>query len=156
MINCYVSIFRFFFILIIWEYFTLALADGFPLESEWQQVFSSLQDASRYSGRCQPCCSLYSLHSSSYFQVLQSLYQSFGECTERTHYNCFNLHFIIILLHWDFFTPTLADRFQVLQYLYQSFGECTKRTNYNWYYCRFFFSIPQQDRFGLVWFGFFV
>ena len=31
------------------ELFTSALADGFSLESEWQQVSSSLQDASQYS-----------------------------------------------------------------------------------------------------------
>ena len=28
-----------------WEFFTPALADGFLLESEWQQVFSSFQDS---------------------------------------------------------------------------------------------------------------
>ena len=28
------------------ELFTSALADGFPLESEWQQFSSSLQDSS--------------------------------------------------------------------------------------------------------------
>ena len=33
--------------------FTSAIADGFSLESEWQQVFSSLQDSSQYSGRSQ-------------------------------------------------------------------------------------------------------
>ena len=35
------------------EFFTLALADGFSLESEWQQLFLSLQDSSQYSGRLQ-------------------------------------------------------------------------------------------------------
>ena len=35
------------------ELFTSALADGFSLESEWQQVSSSLQDSSKYSGRSQ-------------------------------------------------------------------------------------------------------
>ena len=35
------------------ELFTSALADGFSLESEWQQVSSSLLDFSRYSGRSQ-------------------------------------------------------------------------------------------------------
>ena len=35
------------------ELFTLALAEGFSLESEWQQVSSSLQDSSQYSGRSQ-------------------------------------------------------------------------------------------------------
>ena len=36
-----------------WEFFTLALADGFSLEFEWQQVSSSLQDSSQYSSRSQ-------------------------------------------------------------------------------------------------------
>ena len=35
----------------IWEIFTSVLPDGFQLESEWQQVSSSLQDSSQYSGR---------------------------------------------------------------------------------------------------------
>ena len=33
-------------ILLIWVLFTTALADGFPLESEWQQVSSNLQVSS--------------------------------------------------------------------------------------------------------------
>ena len=33
--------------------FTSVLADGFSLEFEWQQVSSSLQDSSQYSGRSQ-------------------------------------------------------------------------------------------------------
>ena len=33
------------------EFFTSALADGFTLESEWQQVSPSLPDSSQYSGR---------------------------------------------------------------------------------------------------------
>ena len=32
-------------ILLIWEFFIPALADGYLLESEWQQVSSSLQDS---------------------------------------------------------------------------------------------------------------
>ena len=35
------------------EFFTSVLADGFSLEFEWQQVSSSLQDSSPYSGRSQ-------------------------------------------------------------------------------------------------------
>ena len=38
-------------IIIFMEFFTAVLADGFSLEFEWQQVFSSLQDSSQYSGR---------------------------------------------------------------------------------------------------------
>ena len=33
------------------EFFPSVLADGFSLEFEWQQVSSSLQDSSQYSGR---------------------------------------------------------------------------------------------------------
>ena len=46
--------------------------DGFPLEFDWQQISSSLQDSSQYSCQSQQYCSLDGLHSSSYF--LLSLY----------------------------------------------------------------------------------
>ena len=59
-----------FILSIPWEFFTSALADGLSLESEWQQVFSSLQDSSQYSGRSQQCRSLGFLKTSFYFQVL--------------------------------------------------------------------------------------
>ena len=68
-------------ILLLWEFFTPALADGFPLEFEWQQVSSSLQDSSQYSGRPQQCCRLDSLHPPP------------------------------ISKSWEFFTPALADGF---------------------------------------------
>ena len=50
------------------------LAGGFSLEFEWQQVSSSLQDSSQYSGRPQKYCRLGSLHPSANFQVLQALF----------------------------------------------------------------------------------
>ena len=76
-------------ILLIWEFVTSALAVGFPLESEWPQVFSSSQDSSQYSGRSQQYCSLDGLHSSSYFQILisKSLYR-----TECANYNWYHRH----------------------------------------------------------------
>ena len=40
-------------IIIPWEFFTRALADGLSMESEWQQVSLSLQDSSHYSSRSQ-------------------------------------------------------------------------------------------------------
>ena len=55
------------------EFFTSVLANGFSLEFEWQQVPSSLQDSSQYSGRPQQCCRLDSLYLSANFQVLQAL-----------------------------------------------------------------------------------
>ena len=48
------------------------LADGFSLEFELQQVSSSLQDSSQYSGRPQHGYHLDSLHPSANFQVLQA------------------------------------------------------------------------------------
>ena len=36
-------------IIIIWEFFTLKLADGFSLEFEWQQAFTNIHDSSLYS-----------------------------------------------------------------------------------------------------------
>ena len=40
-------------IIIPWMFFTSALACGLSLKSEWQQVYSSLQDSSQYSGQFQ-------------------------------------------------------------------------------------------------------
>ena len=60
-------------IIIPLEFFTSALADGLLLEFEWQQVSSSLQYSSQYSGCSQLCCSLDGLHSSPNLQFLQSL-----------------------------------------------------------------------------------
>ena len=34
--------------LLLWEFFTPVLANGFSLEFEWQQVFSNFQDSSQY------------------------------------------------------------------------------------------------------------
>ena len=67
-----------------WKSLTSPLDDGLSLEIEWQQVSSSLQDSSQYSDL---------FHSSSYFQPLQSLYQSFGDCTKSTNYNWYKRHF---------------------------------------------------------------
>ena len=68
------SVFIIIIIIIIWEFFTTVLVDD--LEFEWQQVSLSLQDSSEYSGWSYQFCNLDDLHSSSYFQVLQSLFQS--------------------------------------------------------------------------------
>ena len=39
------------FIIIITSFFLPELGDGLSLESEWQQVYLSLQNSSQYSGR---------------------------------------------------------------------------------------------------------
>ena len=36
-----------------WEFFTSVFANGLSLEFEWQQISSSFQDSSQYSGRFQ-------------------------------------------------------------------------------------------------------
>ena len=56
-------------ILLIWAFFTPVLADGFPLESVWKQVSSSIQDSPLYSSRYELHCSLDGLHSPSYFKI---------------------------------------------------------------------------------------
>ena len=63
--------------------------------SDWslRDKSSSLQDSFQNSSRSQQCCCSHGLHSSSYFQVLQSLYQSFGNSTKNTNYNWYNRHF---------------------------------------------------------------
>ena len=76
-----------------WEFFISVLADGLSLEFEWEQVSSNLQESSQYSSRSQQCCCLDYRCSSSYFQVPQSLCQSFGECPKSTNYNRYNRHF---------------------------------------------------------------
>ena len=55
-------------------------------------------------------------HSSSYFQVLQSLYQSFDDCTKSTNYNWYNRHFHVpqffqFPIPCKFFIPVLTDVF---------------------------------------------
>ena len=83
----------YFFFLLLREFFTSAIADGLSLKSELQPVSTSLQDSSRYSGRFQQYPSLNTLYSSFYFQVLQSLYHSFLDCTKSTNYNWYNCQF---------------------------------------------------------------
>ena len=80
-------------IIIPWEFFPSVLVDGLSLEFEWQQVSSSILDTSQYSGKCQQCCSLDCLHSSCYFQALQSVYQFFGDCTKSTNPSWHNRYF---------------------------------------------------------------
>ena len=70
--------------------------------ASWVQVSSSPQDSSRYSGWPQQYCSLNSLQSSSYFQVLKSLHQSFGDCTKSSNYTR-HLHvskFVVFFFHF--------------------------------------------------------
>ena len=85
----------YYYYLLLFEFSTPALADGFSLEFEWQQVSSSLQDLSQYSGRSQYCRSFDGLLSSCNFQVLQSLHQFLVDCTMRTDYNWYNRHFYV-------------------------------------------------------------
>ena len=56
------------------------------LEFEWQKVYSNIQVSSLYALRSSQCFSLDGLHSSSYFHVLESLFESFRDFTERTDY----------------------------------------------------------------------
>ena len=84
------------------EIFTPALADSSSLKYGWQHVFSRFQDSSQYPGRSQLCCSLDDIHLSSYFQVFQSLYQSFSHCTKSTNYNWYHFHFHVTQFFFQF------------------------------------------------------
>ena len=74
-----------------WMFFTSTLAYSLSQEFEWQQVSSSLQDFCQYSSQFQLCSSSEGLHSTSYFHILLSFYQSFG--SKRPNYNWYNCHF---------------------------------------------------------------
>ena len=50
-ISLFIIIIIIIIIIYLFEFFTSVLADGLSLEFEWQQIFPSLQDYSRYSGR---------------------------------------------------------------------------------------------------------
>ena len=78
------------------SFFPTALTNGLSLESEWQQVSSSLQDSSQYSDRSQQCCSLD--NSSSDFQLFQSFSQAFGDRSKRANYNLYDRHLHLSLL----------------------------------------------------------
>ena len=73
--------------------FSQSLVDGFPLECAWQQISSSFQNSSQYSGQSQPCRCLNGLNSFSHFQVLQSLNQSSGDFTARANYKRYHFYF---------------------------------------------------------------
>ena len=94
------------------EFFTRALVDCFSLVFEWQQVSSSLQDSSQYFCQSQQCCSLNSLHLSSYIQVLQSLYQSFGDCTKNIQFPS-KVHVLIFLFAYPQFYSVVSRDSQV-------------------------------------------
>ena len=81
------------------NFFTSALVDGFSLEFEWQQVSSNPRSKWYYS--------LDGLHSSTYFQVLQSLYNSFGDCTEHTNW----IGIAVTFMSHSFFNSLAKSRY---------------------------------------------
>ena len=60
-----------------------------PVSKDLPLVCRCRQDSSQYSGRSQQWCSLDCFHSSSYFKVFESLYQSLSDSTNSTNYNWF-------------------------------------------------------------------
>ena len=72
-LDYYYYYYHYYYYYLLIKVFYISFSWWFSLKFEWQQVSSSLQDSSQYSGRSQYCCCLYGLHSSSNFQVLQSL-----------------------------------------------------------------------------------
>ena len=69
------TLFTFYFtFMTICEFFTLVLANGLSLESEWQQVSSALQGSSKDSIRSLQCCDLSNLDFLSYIRFLQAFF----------------------------------------------------------------------------------
>ena len=101
----------YYYYLLLLEFYAPILADSFSQDFEWQQVYSNLQDSSRYSGRSRLCSSLDGHHSASYFQVLQPLYQSFGDCTKSYDYNWYNRYSLFLFNSLARFTLFLSLAF---------------------------------------------
>ena len=80
-------------ILLVEIFFSSALADGFYWSLSDSKSTSNNQDSPKDSCRSQQWCSLCSLHPSRYFKVLQSLYETFADCTKSTNYNRYYCHF---------------------------------------------------------------
>ena len=80
---------------LFWEFFTPALSDCFPLESEGQQMFSNLQDSSQYSGRSQNAIVLIVSTHPLISEFFSSSIKSYSDCdcTEHTSYNQYHRHF---------------------------------------------------------------
>ena len=59
----------------------------------WGTISTILFESSQFYGRSQQCSCLDGLHTFSYFQVPQSVYTSFKDCTRSTDYNWYHRHF---------------------------------------------------------------
>ena len=110
------------------------------------------------------------LHSFRYFQVLQSVYQSFGDCTQGTNYNWYNRHFHILQFlarssHIFFFSLSFnftlwsagTAKFTIVQVLsfLSIIIRCGRPDEIRWSVCisKFFRSLSiffLQDRFWFV------
>ena len=69
-----------------------ALAGSISLWYEWKQVSLGLQDSSRYCNWSKLCCSPNSLDLSPKFQLFQSSFQTFGDCSKCVNYNWYYSH----------------------------------------------------------------
>ena len=135
--------------------FTSVLADGSILESELQQVSSSLLNSHQYSGRSQKCCSLDSFHTSRYFQVLQFLYC--GDCSKNTNYNWHNRHFHVP----RFFQSSINVEILILLLVYFQFYLVVHRNSkvhnpvssllFVDYYYYYYLIFTQPLRSGRIW-----
>ena len=87
-----------------------------------------------------------------YFQVLQSFYQSFSDCTKSTNHNWYNRHFLILL----FFSIPLQSRgtypsFDFFQFYY-AFGRDTKVHNSaSSFFFLFSLFIIRFNRLAAIW-----
>ena len=87
-------------ILLLWEFFTPAFADGFSREFEWKQVPLGFQ---LLLPEWSPLVF--------FFPSLKPIYQSFDYCSKRTEYKWYHCHLPYILVLWQCIDTYSSFRF---------------------------------------------
>ena len=69
------------------SFFYTSICGGFFIRVWMTASLLKSRDSSQYSGRSYQCIKVNGFHSTSYFNALQFLYQSVGDCTKCTNFN---------------------------------------------------------------------
>ena len=103
------------------------------------------------SGQSQQRCHLNGLYSSSYFQVLQSLYQSFGDCAGSTNYNWYHRHFHVPLFFQ--FSSDVLNFFFIFLLFYRVVSRKGKvcYSAGSLFFFFFFLTIARSVRLAKIW-----
>ena len=102
-------------ILFLASFFIPILTGFMSVNSEWQQVFSSLQNSSKYPSWFLNCCDLDNLHSSFNLWFTQALSQILGDCSKDVKLQLLSLSLHVPLLF------QLSIKVQISIYLFSFF-----------------------------------